>query len=492
MREKQSLVYLNAVIQAQKHLVQTAEIRLDSVGSTLSKTSDMPEHISELSGIMDELEANIDSLPSNALDDWDDDLVKIDAIYHSRQQAVQLAKSRLDFRSWDQFVRDSVVYCMANDLDPMLPYSSFLTEEDLATLKREDYAAQYRWDKWDYVIVGTAGFLAALTDFLLVRVPTRLSSSGEVRKTITYRGKEYAGSPLTAFLQKHINSTEGNTSWFADWARQLEKTCKVPYDEVKGSGIQGISGRTHRMQTLGHDPILGFIFGVLDIMRGTVSGFSYDKLTGTHRFVVNNVGAPASTNLIEAFLKQLGHLISDIGTSNGLPPPFFALLQSINVRIPTSPKGRTVGEIARWMYLNGYDLRHFIASGITPSVIELVVRAYLMTKIYFDEGEVKVVLANNPKYRSMLLSAHAIAAAANAGKVAVMQGNPLAVNYAEWLALLRYLIPSLKYWLFDKRRLRLEHMMRINEQGWDQLMVKEQILLECVCHDEMPIIALGD
>jgi hypothetical protein len=196
--------------------------------------------------------------------------------------------------------------------------------------------------------------------------------------------------------------------------------------------------------------------------------------------------------LIEAFLKQLGHLISDIGTSNGLPPPFFALLQSINVRIPTSPKGRTVGEIARWMYLNGYDLRHFIASGITPSVIELVVRAYLMTKIYFDEGEVKVVLANNPKYRSMLLSAHAIAAAANAGKVAVMQGNPLAVNYAEWLALLRYLIPSLKYWLFDKRRLRLEHMMRINEQGWDQLMVNGQILLECVCHDEMPIIALGD
>src|SRR5690606_39481893 len=65
--------------------------------------------------------------------------------------------------------------------------------------------------------------------------PTRRSSD---LKTITYRGKEYAGSPLTAFLQKHINSTEGNTSWFADWARQLEKTCKVPYDEVKGSGIR--------------------------------------------------------------------------------------------------------------------------------------------------------------------------------------------------------------------------------------------------------------
>ncbi len=33
----------------------------------------------------------------------------------------------------------------------------------------------------------------------------------------------------------------------------------------------------------------------------------------------------------------------------------------------------------------------------------------------------------------MALLAHGIAAGANAGKVAVFAGNPLAVNYAQWL-----------------------------------------------------------
>ena len=33
----------------------------------------------------------------------------------------------------------------------------------------------------------------------------------------------------------------------------------------------------------------------------------------------------------------------------------------------------------------------------------------------------------------MALAAHATAAAVNVGKVAVYQGNPLAINYAQWL-----------------------------------------------------------
>ena len=55
-----------------------------------------------------------------------------------------------------------------------------------------------------------------------------------------------------------------------------------------------------------------------------------------------------------------------------------------------------------------------------------------------------------PKYRMMLLAAHAIAAVGNAGKIALYEGTPLAINVAECTALFRHLVPSLKYWLFDK------------------------------------------
>jgi hypothetical protein len=114
-----------------------------------------------------------------------------------------------------------------------------------------------------------------------------------------------------------------------------------------------------------------------------------------------------------------------------------------------------------------------------------------MIKHYSIHGEVKFKLADNPKYRSMLLSAHAIASAANIGKVALQQGNPLAINYAEWLALLRYLVPSLKYWVFDKQRLKLEYMVELNDENWDKLLSSSSVLLEHVYKKDLPVIELG-
>lgn len=61
------------------------------------------------------------------------------------------------------------------------------------------------------------------------------------------------GSPLTKWLQS-LRLPDGLQSW-------LENVAKVPYDNTGGS--------THRIDTIGHDPILGLIFGVIDIIRGT-------------------------------------------------------------------------------------------------------------------------------------------------------------------------------------------------------------------------------
>ena len=173
----------------------------------------------------------------------------------------------------------------------------------------------------------------------------------------------------------------------------------------------------------------------------------------------------------------------------GLPAAFMTLMQGINIG-SFGDKGRSVGEVARWMYLNGYDLRHFIASGITPAVVEIVLRAYIMLRHYSEHGEIKFDLASHPKYRSMLMMAHGIATTANAGKVILMGGNPLAINYAEYMPFIRYLIPSLKYWLFDQQRLRLEHMEKINESGWDDLLDNSDRLLGAIAKQDFPIITL--
>ena len=114
-----------------------------------------------------------------------------------------------------------------------------------------------------------------------------------------------------------------------------------------------------------------------------------------------------------------------------------------------------------------------------------------MIRHYSIHGEAKFLLADNPKYRSMLLSAHAVACAGNAGKIALIQGNPLAINYVEWMALLRYLMPSLKYWVFDKSRLKMEHIDKINDQGWNELCQSSNELLKQVYADTSPVFSLG-
>ena len=478
---------LKAVLQAQRHLLEQVKGRLDILAPLLSEANEQADQLRMLSELMDEIEQESGFLFAADMADWDPE--KIEIIYQRRRESVARETSAMAFVDWDQFVRDSLAYCARHDLDGSLPWKAFLSKDDLERLKQEEYGAQYRWDKWDYLFVGTAGVLASLTDLLLVKIP-RSFNTGQ------YAGQQ--ASPITEWLKKYDTRKQGGRQdWFAEWARNLESKCNVPYDGIsfERAGqleeLKGAGGPTHRFQTLGHDPILGFIFGVRDIMRGTITGFSYDKSYGVHELIQEQPwGNLEPIGLITAILRQMGHLISDVATPPGIPPPFFTLFQSINTG-NLGEKERTIGELARWMYTNGYDLRHFLVSGIMPAVIEIVLRCYLMIRHYAENGEVPFLLSKNPKYRSMLLSAHAIACAGNAGKVALYQRNPLAINYAEWLALIRYLLPSLKYWLFDRARLQLEHMNKITDAGWIELAAAADGILKRSYAETIEVVSLG-
>ncbi|MDF1665336.1 MAG: hypothetical protein P1V97_26480 [Planctomycetota bacterium] len=479
---------LRSALQTQNHLINRLTSDLDRAESQLSSVYEQAADLIELQMMMAELEANQHLLETEDFDDFDPS--EIDEIYARHQQSISNQLPTLPDDNWKSFVSSCVAYDAQHGLDPLLPYETFLTKTDREQLNSESYDAQYRWDKWDYIFVGASGVLAALTDYMLVGIPKTMKS---VLGSSLYEAQE--GSPLTAWVRSLINSD--NDNWFGTWATSLEQSCRVPYDSTRifnGESMERIAGmfpRSHRLQSLGHDPILGFIFGVLDIMKGTLTGFSYDTLTRTHEVFSGAVSTTYEpVGFITALLKQIGHLISDIGTSQGLPPPFFTIFQEINIG-SFGAKGTPIGGVARWMYLNGYDLRHFLASGVTPGVIEIILRAYLMIRHYKEHGETKFALASNPKYRSMFLTAHGIAAAANAGKVALYQGNPLAINYAEWMAFFRYLVPHMKYWLFDKSRLRLEHMESINEQGWNDIERQSSELMRLVASESFQTVELG-
>ncbi|GAB1544782.1 hypothetical protein NUACC21_74580 [Scytonema sp. NUACC21] len=283
----------------------------------------------------------------------------------------------------------------------------------------------------DYAIVGIAGLVATLLDFLVVKIP----------KDINYLGiYQQEGSNFTKWLKTFGIDEKGELSQFLKWC---EDTCKVSYDQSLNSNIKGFNPRSHRLLSLGHDPLFGLIFGTLDILNGTMTAFDINgKL-----HIFKTFDMPLADKAFAPFI-WLGHIVSDMCTKMGVPIPGWAFLQLIQFGSFGSDK-KTIADISRWMYLNGYDLRHFVTMSLPVAVIEFLVRTYhylssldkpeqLQSSLYTSVAEKELAqIKSNLKLRKMLLLAHATAASGNALKVFANSGNPLAINLSQWIFLIK-------------------------------------------------------
>ncbi len=334
----------------------------------------------------------------------------------------------------------------ANPLDAM---DALVTPEMVEQMEQESLVTQLRWNRFDVAAVGSAGVLGALVDFFLVGLPSGASVG-----------------PLTLWLKQYdVRDKAGRSDALALIARRLETVCKVPFDTLRADeAIAGMCGHTHRFQTLGHDPVLGLVFGVLDILRGTVTGFSYDKLSGHHQLIhLASPSGEVTHSLTEAFLRQLGHLLSDVATPAGLPAPMMTLLQAFNTG-EFGPEKRSLGEVARWMYTKGYDLRHFLVSGLGPGTVEAILRGLLLLR----EAVEGAPALESLKFERMRTTAHALAALGNAGRLSLTGGNPLAFNQAQWMVFFKLLGPVMRDHLLQDE-LALAHQRAVNRKGWDEL-----------------------
>lgn len=99
------------------------------------------------------------------------------------------------------------------------------------------------------------------------------------------------------------------------------KISKVPYDAQDNRNttirVEGLSAYYHRLLSLGHDPLLGFIFGVADILTGRMT--TIDKTGKIVSQVLENYAGRKETDVFSAIAKQIIHFKSDITTSMGLP-----------------------------------------------------------------------------------------------------------------------------------------------------------------------------
>lgn len=318
-------------------------------------------------------------------------------------------------------------------LEDLFTSEELKNNEEAIKKLNDEYNALYRLDAFDVTISVGAGLLGAAIDILLVGIPKKTPDG-------------LKGGPLSNYVRRWFDKRfpEEEMEKLAN-----SKVSKVPYDAQDNRNtkinVEGLSAYYHRLLSLGHDPLLGFLIGVANIMTGKMT--TIDKRGKIVTQTIEGYADRKETSIFVAIGKQFAHFKSDVTTSMGLPAPLmglFSLLQFGSI----GEEKQTIAEIVQGMYYEGYDFIHFCSLSIPVMVTEVAVRLGYAIKQVKQGRPLKECIplsvnGKKPKLDAMLFLAYASSAAVNAGKVYFTK-NPMAINYPQWIAFGKYSYQQLK------------------------------------------------
>ena len=334
--------------------------------------------------------------------------------------------------------------------------SEELTNNELAIRQlNAEYNQLHNLDKYDIAISAAAGLLGAAVDLLLIGIPQKTPDGLKGGTLANYVRDWFDKKFPEDEMEKLANS----------------KVSKVPYDAQDNRNtteyIDGLSAYYHRLLSLGHDPLLGLIFCVADILTGRMT--TIDKTGKIVVQVMENYADRKESDIFAAIAKQIIHFKSDITTSMGLPAPMMALFNLLQFG-KIGEYDQTIAEIVQGMYYEGYDFIHFCSLSIPVMIVEVVTRIGYAFKRIKEGHSVKESIPfslsreKHPKLETMLFIGHSAATAVNAGKVYFTK-NPMAINYPQWIAFAKYSYQQLKWVLIEKPNARDAYVNGIlNEQ----------------------------
>ena len=308
----------------------------------------------------------------------------------------------------------------------------------------EEFNQLHRLDKFDIAICAAAGLLSAAVDLLLVGIPQK-----------TVNGLK--GGPLADYVRDWFDK-----KYPSEEMEKLanSKASKVSFDAQDNRNtsvrVEGLSAYYHRLLSLGHDPLLGLVVGVFDILTGRMT--TIDKSGKVVSQIMECYADRRESDVFAAIAKQIAHFKSDMTTSMGLPAPLMGLFNLLQFG-SIGEEEQTIAEIVQGMYYEGYDFIHFCTLSIPVMIIEVITRLGYAVKRIREGHSVKESIPfslnreKHPKLATMLFVAHSAATAVNAGKV-VFTKNPMAINYPQWLAFANYSYRQLKWVLIEKPQAR--------------------------------------
>lgn len=322
-----------------------------------------------------------------------------------------------------------------------------ITTETLRERAEKEFDEMNTLTQSEIMISIGAGLSGSAIDILCIKGPVRTPQGIEDGSWGNFVRKQFS----KCFPQEKMQKL-ANTSF-----------CKVTYDAQDNRNtiipVEGLSTNLHRLLSPGHDPVLGMVVGVKDILTGTmttidtIGNFASQKIPGCEK--------RKGKDLFESIAKQIVHLESDVTTSMGLPVPFmvlFNVLQFGNI----GELDKTIAEIVQEMYKGGYDFIHFCSLAFPVMVTEVIIRlAYAVERIKEGASTVEAVPILMPgehsKLATMLLIGHSVAAAVNAGKVYFTK-NPMSINYNQWIRFAQCACKETKWVLFGKKKAKEDYI----------------------------------
>lgn len=296
--------------------------------------------------------------------------------------------------------------------------------DDLESIRKE-FSSITRLDKKDIAFLFVATALQTLRWVLMPKIGETIDKSKRLDhddKSI----KDKINNKNKKFQQKnkdkgHRESAKGYKSW-----EQIVFS-SIPYDATRGAGNFDVKmeGGYHRYKTLGHDPILGWIFGTANIITNTITLNNFSSYRVENMKFSEPILTPAifgetlesiqedKLRLAAGIFAQAVHLASDKYTKLGLPVPLLGVFSE---------------DLAKKLYYANYDTvclekdMQKISSSAMVAVLINTIISIVHSLFYNEEKDISRQLYE-VKTRKILLLSNGISSASNIITSAILK-NP--------------------------------------------------------------------
>lgn len=248
---------------------------------------------------------------------------------------------------------ESILERANDDIDYQPILEDFFSEHEMEySLKeieslKEEFKKRTKLDKTDLAFLIIATLLQTLRWIVINKIMGNIGETIDKESRLDHDDKtikEKSGKRKDSFRDKHWDEEtkeRASKKEYRNWMQIIYEP--VPYDVNKGAESVGenMEGKYHRYRTLGHDPILGWIFGTANIItdtvtlsnwrsfrvaRNTPSGgkkLHFSEPTTLARIFYESFDSVKEDKLRlpAAVFSQFVHLESDAFTKQGLPVP---------------------------------------------------------------------------------------------------------------------------------------------------------------------------